>query len=100
LRRRLGGLRLADRPPELAVPGLGYQNLADRPAVDALDGVLNDGGAATLGPYLEGLSRAFHRSEEHTSELQSRSDLVCRLLLEQKKQQLTKTKSQTKNKDE
>src|SRR5206468_6254169 len=26
------------------------------------------------------------RSEEHTSELQSRSDLVCRLLLEQKKQ--------------
>src|SRR6478672_13970028 len=25
------------------------------------------------------------RSEEHTSELQSRSDLVCRLLLEQKK---------------
>src|SRR2546421_4185563 len=27
------------------------------------------------------------RSEEHTSELQSRSDLVCRLLLEKKKQQ-------------
>src|SRR2546428_6779504 len=26
--------------------------------------------------------RAIHRSEEHTSELQSRSDLVCRLLLE------------------
>src|SRR2546428_8184173 len=27
----------------------------------------------------------FVRSEEHTSELQSRSDLVCRLLLEKKK---------------
>src|SRR2546421_2472204 len=27
-----------------------------------------------------------NRSEEHTSELQSRSDLVCRLLLEKKKQ--------------
>src|SRR5438445_4627910 len=27
------------------------------------------------------------RSEEHTSELQSRQDLVCRLLLEKKKQQ-------------
>src|SRR3982751_523623 len=27
----------------------------------------------------------YHRSEEHTSELQSRSDLVCRLLLEKKK---------------
>ena len=26
-----------------------------------------------------------HRSEEHTSELQSRSDIVCRLLLEKKK---------------
>src|SRR5690349_23061414 len=31
-------------------------------------------------------SRALdHRSEEHTSELQSRRDLVCRLLLEKKK---------------
>src|SRR5438105_11124155 len=28
-----------------------------------------------------------HRSEEHTSELQSRVDLVCRLLLEKKKRQ-------------
>src|SRR5438132_7574402 len=28
---------------------------------------------------------AEHRSEEHTSELQSHSDLVCRLLLEKKK---------------
>src|SRR2546428_4129791 len=29
------------------------------------------------------------RSEEHTSELQSRSDLVCRLLLEKKKKHTT-----------
>src|SRR5438105_12768873 len=29
---------------------------------------------------------SFFRSEEHTSELQSRVDLVCRLLLEKKKQ--------------
>src|SRR5690349_23017551 len=29
--------------------------------------------------------RLLHRSEEHTSELQSRRDLVCRLLLEKKK---------------
>src|SRR5690606_40419976 len=27
----------------------------------------------------------YHRSEEHTSELQSRENLVCRLLLEKKK---------------
>src|SRR5947207_13853593 len=30
-------------------------------------------------------TRKLHRSEEHTSELQSHSDLVCRLLLEKKK---------------
>src|SRR5260221_10887741 len=29
--------------------------------------------------------RVVYRSEEHTSELQSHSDLVCRLLLEKKK---------------
>src|SRR5947207_5399285 len=31
------------------------------------------------------------RSEEHTSELQSHSDLVCRLLLEKKKKNITST---------
>src|SRR5438874_2847109 len=34
------------------------------------------------------------RSEEHTSELQSRRDLVCRLLLEKKKKTKTKHKTQ------
>src|SRR2546421_7701199 len=34
-----------------------------------------------------GLYTLLLRSEEHTSELQSRSDLVCRLLLEKKKKQ-------------
>src|SRR5260221_5918613 len=33
-------------------------------------------------------SRRSFRSEEHTSELQSHSDLVCRLLLEKKKNKL------------
>src|SRR6266498_4663807 len=37
------------------------------------------------------------RSEEHTSELQSRPHLVCRLLLEKKKK---KTKSQEKGKNQ
>src|SRR5699024_12436406 len=32
--------------------------------------------------------RILERSEEHTSELQSRFDLVCRLLLEKKKKKL------------
>src|SRR5207249_11466870 len=34
----------------------------------------------------EGPPRPLLRSEEHTSELQSRFDLVCRLLLEKKKE--------------
>src|SRR5260221_4908338 len=36
------------------------------------------------------------RSEEHTSELQSHSDLVCRLLLEKKKKRSRSTMSLTK----
>src|SRR5206468_12087600 len=35
-------------------------------------------------PGFSGADLANLRSEEHTSELQSRSDLVCRLLLEKK----------------
>src|SRR5438034_3174434 len=35
------------------------------------------------------LREDFARSEEHTSELQSHSDLVCRLLLEKKKKRKT-----------
>src|SRR5216683_7969974 len=35
------------------------------------------------------VGRCPRRSEEHTSELQSRSDLVCRLLLEKKKKKKT-----------
>src|SRR2546428_9426021 len=35
------------------------------------------------------LSDQQQRSEEHTSELQSRSDLVCRLLLEKKKSNIS-----------
>src|SRR5438034_8041533 len=37
------------------------------------------------------------RSEEHTSELQSHSDLVCRLLLEKKKKKKKKRGTQRKN---
>src|SRR5438270_9493338 len=40
--------------------------------------------AAASGPRTQ-LERQRTRSEEHTSELQSQSNLVCRLLLEKKK---------------
>src|SRR5688572_31753400 len=38
-----------------------------------------------LEVYIGYLRRKTERSEEHTSELQSQSNLVCRLLLEKKK---------------
>src|SRR2546430_15008364 len=38
------------------------------------------------------------RSEEHTSELQSQSNLVCRLLLEKKKKQISNTESHIEKK--
>src|SRR5438105_5965595 len=44
---------------------------------------------------LQEIQRAF-RSEEHTSELQSRVDLVCRLLLEKKKKKENKNKNYNK----
>src|SRR2546430_12614811 len=50
---------------------------------------------SSYSPRLPGLaasgSPAGERSEEHTSELQSQSNLVCRLLLEKKKYRLDLT---------
>src|SRR5690606_40657144 len=48
-------------------------------------GGLHRGGE--LARLLQQLGLLVARSEEHTSELQSRENLVCRLLLEKKKQQ-------------
>src|SRR5690606_39404602 len=52
-------------------------------AVTFLPILTEDDGNKTSGPHLHDLVR----SEEHTSELQSRENLVCRLLLEKKKNQ-------------
>src|SRR5436309_14443149 len=51
-----------------------------------------------LGASLLWILTSFYsigRSEEHTSELQSRENLVCRLLLEKKKKKKTKKKLKT-----
>src|SRR2546428_9415542 len=50
------------------------------------EGVLHAFGAVRVGRDAPAGAGGFLRSEEHTSELQSRSDIVCRLLLEKKKQ--------------
>src|SRR5690606_40381377 len=44
------------------------------------------GDARAAAAHLAGEDDLPRRSEEHTSELQSRENLVCRLLLEKKKQ--------------
>src|SRR5688572_31271189 len=63
----------------------------------------DDGGQVRVDDRAEGAGKAVFdraadglavaRSEEHTSELQSQSNLVCRLLLEKKKKKKQKTKA-------
>src|SRR5206468_12854656 len=53
-------------------------------------------GLLTAIDHLDDVRR---RSEEHTSELQSRSDLVCRLLLEKKKLQYTNSDRRSSSRD-
>src|SRR2546430_17524435 len=50
------------------------------------------GAGQSAGPRR--VRRLPHRSEEHTSELQSQSNLVCRLLLEKKKKINNKRKTE------
>src|SRR2546427_7523344 len=64
----------AERPAIMNFTGIGCDHLAGVPAHDA----------AAAEPLLRAVFQE-PRSEEHTSELQSQSNLVCRLLLEKKK---------------
>src|SRR3712207_7656159 len=60
----------------------------DQRARRLLEADLEERPATTLSErreYLRGVAGLSVRSEEHTSELQSRQYLVCRLLLEKKK---------------
>src|SRR6266540_6610130 len=54
-------------------------------------GQQHDAGEAPDAQRLAGPPGADRRSEEHTSELQSHHDLVCRLLLEKKKKKKNHT---------
>src|SRR3712207_7433404 len=79
---RSAGPRLLPLPDPL--PGIGF---AQAPAGDPERALPAE--PARLGELAGclrgGPGRSVHRSEEHTSELQSRQYLVCRLLLEKKK---------------
>src|SRR5438034_4606301 len=61
-----------------------FRSGIDHPAGIAHDRVIDDRDPSGLAFDLDGRD-VDARSEEHTSELQSHSDLVCRLLLEKKK---------------
>src|SRR3712207_8170644 len=63
----------------------GEPDLAGRGGLDQGDQILPLGRGETR--RVEGALLPLERSEEHTSELQSRQYLVCRLLLEKKKKQ-------------
>src|SRR5690349_24816902 len=54
-------------------------------------------GNSQLREEIRQVSDPARRSEEHTSELQSRRDLVCRLLLEKKKKKQKKTADKLNN---
>src|SRR5215469_18428364 len=63
---------------------------------------LEPGGALLMADLIAPSSEAerdYARSEEHTSELQSRRDLVCRLLLEKKKKKLFMAMKNTQKKN-
>src|SRR3712207_8094177 len=64
----------------------GICDSSDDPSVPATMS-MHAGDAIALLDHL-GLERVHLRSEEHTSELQSRQYLVCRLLLEKKNKRL------------
>src|SRR5260370_31324878 len=66
---------------------------AEKLLTEILDGIERENAAIsieTLQAKIAAFSRSMpSRSEEHTSELQSHLNLVCRLLLEKKKKNIT-----------
>src|SRR5207248_11420079 len=75
------------RSAGIRVPAM-YFGAADPKSGDFVM-LMEDLAPARLGDQLAGCDAA--RSEEHTSELQSPYDLVCRLLLEKKKKKTKRT---------
>src|SRR5690349_22166625 len=73
------------RPIEVTLSVIGATRTPPRNAISSLAGLTSRSAPRSHFWVACGLLRLLIRSEEHTSELQSRRDLVCRLLLEKKK---------------
>src|SRR6266498_5144257 len=105
-----GGLSLAQIAQRVELPRSTVHRIVKALTTERFLVPVSSAGGVRLGPRLAGLAsaalgelrqqirphleRLSERSEEHTSELQSRPHLVCRLLLEKKKK---KTKQNRKN---
>src|SRR5690606_41299254 len=63
------------------------RSVSVRAHIDNSSGMLRPGMLLTVSLALDSEEVTVVRSEEHTSELQSRENLVCRLLLEKKKKE-------------
>src|SRR2546426_6704936 len=83
---RIGALAPANKDPFLVVPAADIEEICRFAKEDealAFDCLMNL--SSVDWPKKNQIEDVYHRSEEHTSELQSPCNLVCRLLLEKKK---------------
>src|SRR5256885_10607450 len=77
------------RPPRSTL--FPYTTLFRSPAIAGPDGAIDAIERAVAAAWTQALGgEPASRSEEHTSELQSPCNLVCRLLLEKKKKKMNK----------
>src|SRR5690625_1233824 len=96
-----GGLYVPENLPRFTVEeiaswaGLPYHELAFNVMRPFVDGCIEDDEFKAILKETYAVFEHPARSEEHTSELQSRGHLVCRLLLEKKKPKNAETLVQT-----
>src|SRR2546422_403842 len=93
--RMAAALQVGHQEAQVGAGGGVFGLIADAALTKPALGTVTETGKRALGlpgatiaasePALETSGAALERSEEHTSELQSRLHLVCRLLLEKKK---------------
>src|SRR5690625_5330514 len=91
LKKQALGIKLNDEIYDLTRPieidgTIAILTYRDAEGID----IMRHSAAHTMAQAIKRLYKDVQRSEEHTSELQSRGHLVCRLLLEKKKEKKKK----------